>query len=135
MAIERRYALIGHVHPFDGSLVVQSAAQTIGSPNVLTQLNMGTIEVPDGVRRVRVRAQVAWEDDPTTGYRLATIRKNGSDSYEGFAKEQTEVGRFQNLATAAIEVEAGDEFEVAVAHAVVGGLDVTAAWMELEVIE
>jgi len=77
------------------------------------------LKVPDGVTLVKIFFQVKWEwdNDPgkSTGFRIAQVRKNGTDDLQLPESRITAAPKTyttQNGSTPAIPVEAGDLFEL-----------------------
>jgi hypothetical protein len=76
-----------------------------------------TITIPRGVNKVRVTANMGWENDGSTGQRTAKIFKNGA-SFAGTAQDQRAAQTFtlQNIVSAPVSVVAGDTFSLVVSQ-------------------
>lgn len=102
------------------------------------------LEVPNGVTLVKIFFQVKWEWDnipeKSKGFRIAQVRKNGTDDSqlpESRIAAAPRTYTTQNGTTPAIQVEAGDLFELWVGQD--SGLDIKMfphqTWFAMEIVE
>jgi len=103
-----------------------------------------TLEVPAGVTFIKLFFQVKWEWDSmpekSTGFRIAQVRKNGTDDTqlpESRIAAAPATYTTQNGSTPAIQVEAGDIFELWVGQN--SGFEIKIfphqTWFGMEIIE
>ncbi|KAF0187546.1 MAG: hypothetical protein FD168_2548 [Desulfobulbaceae bacterium] len=103
-----------------------------------------TLEVPAGVTFIKLFFQVKWEWDSmpekSTGFRIAQVRKNGTDDTQlPESRIAAAPGTYttQNGSTPAIQVEAGDIFELWVGQN--SGFEIKIfphqTWFAMEIIE
>lgn len=98
--------------------------------------------IPDGVSKVRLRAQVFWAVN-ATGYRFAWFKKNGIGNFEGNARDSNNgvsgKDTILSIESTVLRVTPGDYFEVEVSQNSGSALDLVAAnivnYFAVEVVE
>lgn len=150
--------IVSRSRQFMGALVNKSAAQSIANNSAAvltwnteqfdeggwhsTSSNTSRLTVPDGVRLVRVYANVRF-DDNSTGYRQLQIIKNGSTfigtpNARAMAITSATQPTLLSVNTGPVLVESGDYFEAEVFQNSGGALDLqndNATWFSIEAIE
>lgn len=146
-------------HTFRGALVKRTSAQAIttGTSTFVifdaetydtdnihdNSTNPSRLTVPSEVSKVKILANIKWEND-NTGNRDMAVWKNNSINFDG-APRSTIIpvnfpgtGTHQNLTSPVLVVTAGDYFELKVYQNSGGDLniaDVTQVWFAMEIIE
>jgi hypothetical protein len=98
------------------------------------------LTVPSGVSKVRLLANMRWDDSNSTGYRIAHLRKNGG-SFNGMFEDKRDARGASscNLASPVLLVTGGDYFETFVFQTSGGTLSFAdqtdRSWFAMEIIE
>lgn len=93
------------------------------------------ITIPNGVRKVRLAACVLFKDTGSVQQYTASIRKNGTNAYQGIAaQEGAGDGPAFNLTSGIVDVAPGDSFRVCVTSSLSTFAVTEYSWFQVEVI-
>jgi hypothetical protein len=101
--------------------------------------NNSRLTVPAGVTKVRLAANVEWDNLGAEAFRQMWLHKNGAlfpGSAKHINKESTQ--GWMNVATGAVEVTAGDYFELIVRQSSGSSINIVNSdntWFSLEIVE